>query len=80
VVTPSRFAICIMLLIFVGIGQLIFAMRVLNHGGSTYWFLTIIVAGMFTNLAIIVTAISGISRAQVPRAAGKVFAGPDYGA
>ena len=61
----TRFIGRIALFAVAAIGQLVFTVRVLNQGGSKYWFLTIMVLGMFLNMAIVVyAAINGANRAQ----------------
>jgi hypothetical protein len=58
----SQLVIPIALFVAVGIAQITFAVRVLTEGRSTYWFLTIMVVGMFLNMGIIVHTASSIIR------------------
>jgi len=61
----SQLAILIALVVMVGIGQIMFAVRVLTEGRSTSWFLTITVVGLLLNMGIIIyTASSAIRRAR----------------
>jgi hypothetical protein len=41
------------LVVLVGIAQITFAVGVLSEGRSKYWFVTIMVVGMFLNMGIV---------------------------